>query len=184
MTTGENIRRIRKYRGLTIQELADKVGVSEAYIRAYETGRRNPKADSLEAIAIALSVNPEVLKNSDFDGMTAIHRLFQIFRQYPGELHELTDRDGNPTIAVSFSGLFLMSSWYKRFLEFDEKYRKCYEIKDQRKQLEAMIACEDEFYEWMDSYPQGESDPDNIAMQKAHDENLDWYAKNPKNPEE
>ena len=43
MTIGENIRRIRKERGLTLKQLGDEVGVSEAYIRAYETGRRNPK---------------------------------------------------------------------------------------------------------------------------------------------
>ena len=43
MTVGENIRRIRKDCGLTLKELGDMVGVSEAYIRAYESGRRNPK---------------------------------------------------------------------------------------------------------------------------------------------
>ena len=34
MTVGENIRRIRKQRGLTLQQLGDEIGVSEAYIRA------------------------------------------------------------------------------------------------------------------------------------------------------
>lgn len=43
MTIGENIRRIRKERGLTLKQLGEAVGVSEAYIRAYESGRRNPK---------------------------------------------------------------------------------------------------------------------------------------------
>lgn len=57
MTVGENIRRLRKERGLTLRELGDKVGVSEAYIRAYESGRRNPKQKSLEALAQALAVN-------------------------------------------------------------------------------------------------------------------------------
>ena len=132
MTTGENIRRIRKYRNLTIQELADMVGVSEAYIRAYETGRRNPKPDSLEKIANALAVNPEVLKNSDFDGMAAMHRLFQIFRQYSGELHEVTDRDGNERIAVSFGSLFLMASWFLKFQKM---------LRDKRR--EAATDCHD-----------------------------------------
>lgn len=48
MTTGENIRRIRKERGLTQKQLGELVGASEAYIRAYESGRRNPKPSSLE----------------------------------------------------------------------------------------------------------------------------------------
>lgn len=81
MTVGENIRRIRQERGLTLKQLGDMVGVNEAYIRAYETGRRNPKIKSLEAIAQALAVNVEVLTNSEFDGVKAMHRLFQVFRQ-------------------------------------------------------------------------------------------------------
>ena len=69
MTTGENIRRIRKQRGMTLKQLGDAVGVSEAYIRAYEAGRRNPKQQSLEALAAALHVNVEVLTRADFDGI-------------------------------------------------------------------------------------------------------------------
>ena len=57
MTVGENIRRIRKERGLTIKQLGDMVGVSESYIRAYEYGRRNPKESSLKRLAEALNVN-------------------------------------------------------------------------------------------------------------------------------
>ena len=57
MTVGENIRRIRQERGLTLKQLGELVGVSEAYIRAYESGRRNPKLKSLEALAQALAVN-------------------------------------------------------------------------------------------------------------------------------
>lgn len=69
MTVGENIRRIRQERHLTQRQLGEMVGASEAYIRAYESGRRNPKPSSLEKIAEALAVNPEVLANSDFDGV-------------------------------------------------------------------------------------------------------------------
>lgn len=48
MTVGENIRRIRQERHLTQRQLGEMVGASEAYIRAYESGRRNPKPSSLE----------------------------------------------------------------------------------------------------------------------------------------
>ena len=103
MTVGENIRRIRQERNLTQRQLGEMVGASEAYIRAYESGRRNPKPSSLEKIADALSVNPEVLANSDFDGIKAIHRLFQIFRQYDGQLFEYQDKDGNDMVGISLS---------------------------------------------------------------------------------
>ena len=39
MTVGENIRRIRQERNLTQKQLGEMVGASEAYIRAYESGR-------------------------------------------------------------------------------------------------------------------------------------------------
>ena len=42
MTVGENIRRIRQERNLTQRQLGEKVGAREAYIQAYESGRRNP----------------------------------------------------------------------------------------------------------------------------------------------
>lgn len=100
MTVGENIRRIRLERGLTLKQLGNMVGVNESYIRAYESGRRNPKLSSLEALAQALAVNVEVLTNSDFDGVKAMHRLFQVFRQYSGELFEYQDKDGNDMVGI------------------------------------------------------------------------------------
>lgn len=48
MTVVENIRRIWQERNLTQKQLGEMVGASEAYIRAYESGRRNPKPSSLE----------------------------------------------------------------------------------------------------------------------------------------
>ena len=114
MTIGENIWRIRQERHLTQKQLGEMVGASEAYIRAYESGRRNPKPSSLEKIAEALAVNPEVLANSDFDGVKAMHRLFQVFRQYNGELFEYKDKDGNDMVGIGFGTLALMQSWRER----------------------------------------------------------------------
>ena len=48
MTVGENIRRIRQERNLTQRQLGEMVGASEAYIRAYESGRRNPSHHPLK----------------------------------------------------------------------------------------------------------------------------------------
>ena len=136
MTVGENIRRIRQERNLTQRQLGEMVGASEAYIRAYESGRRNPKPSSLEKIADALSVNPEVLANSDFDGIKAIHRLFQIFRQYDGQLFEYQDKDGNDMVGISFGTLSLMRSWLDRYEEYMVEVEKCNEIKDVKKRGE------------------------------------------------
>ena len=66
MTVGENIRRIRQERNITQKHLGELVGASEAYIRAYESGRRNPNPASLETISKALAVNVEGLTNFNF----------------------------------------------------------------------------------------------------------------------
>ncbi len=55
MNIGEHIRKIRKYQGLTQQELAEKTGISLMSIRRYETGEREPRVDILERISEALN---------------------------------------------------------------------------------------------------------------------------------
>ncbi len=55
---GENPVRVwRKYRGLTQQGLAKKVGVSPAYLSQIETGKRGGSSKVLRAIASALNVD-------------------------------------------------------------------------------------------------------------------------------
>lgn len=173
MTIGENIRRIRQERHLTQKQLGEMVGASEAYIRAYESGRRNPKPSSLEKIAAALAVNPEVLANSDFDGVKAMHRLFQVFRQYSGELFEYQDKDGNDMVGISFETLTLMRSWLDRYEEYMEEVEKCNEIKDVKKRGEALLQAEADFNLWMDIYPESEPWQDRLRIQKTHDEVMD-----------
>ena len=180
MTVGENIRRIRQERGLTLKQLGELVGVSESYIRAYESGRRNPKLKSLEALAQALAVNVEVLTNSDFDGIKAMHRLFQVFRQYDGHLFEYQDQDGNDIVAVSFGALALMRSWCERYRKYMEEVEKCNSIKDVKKRAEALLKAEADFNLWMDIYPESEPFDMNLQIQKTHDEFMDKIGLNPK----
>jgi len=183
MTVGENIRRLRKERGLTLRELGDKVGVSEAYIRAYESGRRNPKQKSLEALAQALAVNVEVLSNSDFDGVKAMHRLFQVFRQYSGDLFECQDKDGTDMVGIRFGTLTLMRSWMERYKEYTEEVEQCNSIKDIKQRGEALLAAEAKFNWWMDTYPDSDSDLFGQEIQRKHDQFMDQLGLNPKDPE-
>ena len=171
MTVGENIRRIRKERGLTQKQLGELVGASEAYIRAYESGRRNPKPSSLEKIANALAVNPEVLENSDFDMIKAMHRLFQIARQYNGHLFECKDEEGNDTVGIRFETLTLMSAWCQRYEKFLEDVEKCNEIKDAKKRGEALIKAETDYDRWMDTYPEQNGNTFyDLSIQQLHDQ--------------
>ncbi|MDO4623064.1 MAG: helix-turn-helix transcriptional regulator [Eubacteriales bacterium] len=180
MTIGENIRRIRKERGLTLKQLGEAVGVSEAYIRAYESGRRNPKQKSLEAIATALHVNVETLSGADFDGVKAMHRLFQVFRQYSGELFEYQDEDGNAQVALSLGSLTLMRSWFERYKKYQNEIKECEKIKDVTEKANALLRAEESFNLWMDIYPESESWPERLMIQKSHDKTMDWLGLNPK----
>jgi transcriptional regulator with XRE-family HTH domain len=56
---GARIRRARLEQGLTQTELAQEVGVADAQVSRWETGRAMPQPDSLEALAQALKVKAE-----------------------------------------------------------------------------------------------------------------------------
>lgn len=185
MTVGENIRRIRISKGLTQKELADILGVSEANIRAYEKGRRNPKPSSLKKFADALGVNPEVLSNSEFDSITAMHRLFQIFRMYGGNIVTLPDKDdpSSDSVYISFNALILMRSWYQRYMEYQDELSAIQKIKKEADRQRATEAAEAAFNEWMDTYPDSEMDLDLLNIAAEFDKRMDFYGTNPLNNE-
>ncbi len=54
MAIGENIKRIRKEKGYTQKQLAEKCEMYESQIRKYELNKANPKVDTLKKIAKAL----------------------------------------------------------------------------------------------------------------------------------
>lgn len=58
MTVGENIRRLRKEKGLTQKQLGELCGINEVQIRRYELGGKNsnPKIETIRKIANALGV--------------------------------------------------------------------------------------------------------------------------------
>lgn len=61
---GERLHRLRKLRGLTQGELANRLGVSKPTVWAWEQGRARPIEDRIEAIAHALGVEIADLRPS------------------------------------------------------------------------------------------------------------------------
>lgn len=60
---GRNAARIRRDRGLTQEQLAERSGLSQQYLSGLEQGRRNPTIVTLYELAIALEVSHlELLK--------------------------------------------------------------------------------------------------------------------------
>lgn len=64
-TCGARIRRRRQELGMTQLDLAERTGLSEAAVRSYELGARNPKDAHRKAIADALGVSADYLREHD-----------------------------------------------------------------------------------------------------------------------
>lgn len=56
MAVNENIKRLRKERGLTQKKLSELCGIAEPTIRRYEAGTLNPKIETIEKISSALGI--------------------------------------------------------------------------------------------------------------------------------
>jgi transcriptional regulator with XRE-family HTH domain len=54
---GRNATRIRKEKGLTPEQLAERCGLSQQYLSGLEQGRRNPTIVTIYELAIALGVS-------------------------------------------------------------------------------------------------------------------------------
>ena len=66
-TLGEKIKALRKNRKWSLDHLAQKVGVSQPFLSGVERGDKNPRLETLENIAEALSVSPALLQHPDID---------------------------------------------------------------------------------------------------------------------
>ncbi len=62
---GLNLQRLRRQRGLSQEELADRAKVHQTYLSGVETGKRNPSIEVLQRIAVALKADIEDLVRKD-----------------------------------------------------------------------------------------------------------------------
>lgn len=78
-TIGEQIRELRKERGLTQKELGERSGIAEPTIRRYELGKLNPKFETVQKIAKALGVPTSCVYGmnvqSDTDRQNAVEKM-------------------------------------------------------------------------------------------------------------
>lgn len=64
---GANVRRYRKLKGMTQEELAHEAGMERSYVSDLERGQRNPSVRALGRLAGALKVEPEMLLSRPID---------------------------------------------------------------------------------------------------------------------
>ena len=61
------IRQWRKRRGLTLEQLAERVGMTPSYLSMLERGKRGYTQETLEAVALTLGTKPGLLLMFDPD---------------------------------------------------------------------------------------------------------------------
>lgn len=73
MTIGENIRHIRKEKGITQKELGERLNMTQSAIGQFENNKTSPKKDTIEKIASALSVKPSELMKGVWETLDKKH---------------------------------------------------------------------------------------------------------------
>ncbi len=118
MTIGEKIKLARTLSDLTQKQLGIMTNLSDARIRQYELGIRNPKPEQLTSIASALNVPIEFFHDRRIDSdLEIMHALFEIDNSRNIRIHQLSSETGDVTeYAISFNSITLnnyLNAWKK-----------------------------------------------------------------------
>jgi transcriptional regulator with XRE-family HTH domain len=134
MGKGAKIRRLREEHGLTQAQLASLVGVTDAALRGYESGRRIPKRGHLLLLADALGVAPESLVDHGLEDPDAFaHAIFDL----EGGRAVPALSEGPEGVSLSFDGVHgrVLRDWF-----------------EVRSRLESGEMSQDEYDSWRDGY--------------------------------
>ena len=83
MRTGELIKKYRKLRKMTQKQLAAACGQTDSAIRNYELGNRAPGQEQIQAIADALDISSEALREVPLESSRqALELLFRIDEEF------------------------------------------------------------------------------------------------------
>jgi len=96
MYLGKNLRYLRKQKGLTQSDIAEKLDIKRTMISAYEEGRSEPKLASLNILASTFNISLDELLNRDIESLGKL-------AQQKQDLKILTiavDRDDNENITM------------------------------------------------------------------------------------
>ena len=103
MSTGENIKRIRKFRGMTQKELGIAIGIGEESasprMAQYETDNRTPRKEMLHKMAVVLDVDPRNISiPTGYREEDMIYRLLVLEDYFPEMKLERNGKTGEVVI--------------------------------------------------------------------------------------
>ena len=93
MDMGAKIKQLREERGMTLEQLGDKIGVGKSTVRKWENGMiANMRRDKIGLIANALGVSPAYLMGWDSnDEYEKALDLYQKYLQAPEQAQQTID---------------------------------------------------------------------------------------------
>lgn len=142
MDIGERIRFVRKFRGMTQQELADAAGFPPGHngrvrIQQYEAGVRVPKEDILEKISAALNVNSLYLSTKPRTEL--LDNVFMLF-EYDYYNDILINKEANGHFTLDLQNEAMLSDLFNEWMQKKSDLR------------EGKIS-KDDYIEWKINYP-------------------------------
>lgn len=134
---GARLRKARSAKGITQAELGAHTDMSGVAIRLYELGKRKPSDEKLTAIADALDVAPESLRNLTPSSSREILEI--LFRLEDEHIYDIDEQpDGQP--------ILIFQSANEELLKMLGDWRA------EKKKLEAAEITEEEYEEWKMRY--------------------------------
>lgn len=115
MTTGQIMQAIRKERGYTQKQLAEKCGLATGTIQQYELNKREPRREQLQKIATVLDV--PLYELMGFDGSIRVN---------PNPERERLDTEAEELIKQQASGESLTKEEQKKIADYIERTKESF----------------------------------------------------------
>ncbi|WP_200957449.1 MULTISPECIES: helix-turn-helix domain-containing protein [unclassified Paenibacillus] len=114
MKYGDRIALLREKRGLTQEELSNKIGISRAALSHYETNRREPDYETINKIANFFNVTVDYLLGRTDQPQTVLDHDVREFVEHL----DLTDESILKKFSLTVDGRILTPEEAKRFIAF------------------------------------------------------------------
>lgn len=111
---GDRIALLREKRGLTQEELSNKIGISRAALSHYETNRREPDYETINKIANYFNVTVDYLLGRTDQPQTVLDHDVREFVEHL----DLTDESILKKFSLTVDGRILTPEEAKRFIAF------------------------------------------------------------------
>jgi transcriptional regulator with XRE-family HTH domain len=126
MTIGERIKERRIQKGMTLEELGNKVGVGKSTVRKWETGEiSNIKTDKIEKLSEALNLSPITLmglESNNSEEQKQFDKLLNAIKQSPENFHCIAELCKKERIKHGYSEKYVAENCnipLKTYLEFE-----------------------------------------------------------------